>query len=101
MDRKALQQMLDRGIDNPLLRYTLGTLCLKDGSLDEAVLHLEAALDQDPNHSASWKSYAKALTGLGQLHQAREAYEKGIVVANSKGDIQAVKEMKVFLARLS
>jgi len=27
-------------------------------------------------------------------------YEKGIAVAEGKGDIQAVKEMKVFLKRL-
>lgn len=101
MNRAALEQMLAHGQDNALLRYTLGTVCLKEGSVEEAVNHLEEALRQNARHSASWKSYGKALAALGRVKEACAAYEKGIAFAESNGDIQAAKEMRVFLKRLS
>jgi uncharacterized protein HemY len=100
MDRNTLEKMLAQGQDSPLLRYTLGSLCLKQGDAAEAAQHLEAALRQQRDHSASWKAYGKALTALERLEDARAAYAEGIVIAEAKGDIQAVKEMKVFLKRL-
>ena len=100
MDRTALEKMLAQGNDNLLLRHTLGTICLKEGMLEAAVEHLQQALSQDPNHSASWKNYAKALMKLERNEDAIKAYESGISVAGEKGDIQAVKEMQVFLNRL-
>ncbi len=101
MDRKALEEMLAKGTDNLLLRYTLGTVCLKEGAVKAAVGHLEEALRQDPEHSASWKAYAKTLVALERPEDAKAAYEKGISVAEAKGDVQAAKEMKVFLKRIS
>ena len=100
MDRKTLEEMLAKGNDNLLLRYTLGTLCLKQGAAELAVTHLEQALSQDPQHSASWKAYGKALAVLQRAEDARAAYAKGIEIAEAKGDVQAAKEMKVFLKRL-
>jgi uncharacterized protein HemY len=100
MDRKALEKILAQGNDNQLLRYTLGTVCLKEGALQEALLHLEEALKQDPGHSASWKVYGKVLAALERFDEARSAYQQGIDVAESKGDVQAAKEMKVFLKRI-
>jgi uncharacterized protein HemY len=101
MNREALEKLLTRGQDSALLRYTLGTLCIKEGLLEKAVEHLERALDQDSNHSATWKSYAKTLAELERKEEAVDAYQKGIRVADSNGDIQAAKEMRVFLKRLS
>jgi uncharacterized protein HemY len=100
MDRKALEQMLAQGNDSALLRYTLGNACLKEGLLEQAVEHLQAAIGQDAEHSASWKAYGKALVGLSHIDEAITAYERGISVAEKRGDVQALKEMKVFLKRL-
>lgn len=100
MDRNRLEEMLTRGNDNLLLRYTLGTVCLKEGDAVAAIEHLEAALGHDPEHSASWKAYGKALAVMERAEDAKLAYEKGIAVAEAKGDVQAAKEMKVFLKRL-
>lgn len=100
MDRKALEDMLNNGNDNLMLRYTLGNLYLKDGNPELAVIHLKKALDHNSEHSASWKHYAKALMENGDNEAAINAYEKGIEVAETVGDIQAAKEMKVFLKRL-
>lgn len=100
MNRQVLENMLQQGTDNALLRYTLGTLCLKEKDIEEAIQHLEQALELDPGHSASWKTYGKALAASGRSQAARAAYAEGIANAEAKGDIQAVKEMQVFLKRL-
>ncbi|MEW8026128.1 MAG: tetratricopeptide repeat protein [Candidatus Thiodiazotropha sp.] len=100
MNRENLEKMLERGSDNALLRYTLGSLYLKEKDSDMAVRHLAEAVKQDPNHSASWKLYGKALAASDREDEARQAYRKGIAVAEARGDVQAAKEMGVFLKRL-
>lgn len=101
MDIKAgLEAMLAAGQDNAMLRYSLGSAYMKDGDLDAAITHLGAAIKLDPGYSAAWRSYAQALRESGAVASAMEAYETGIEVAERKGDLQAAKEMRVFLKRL-
>ena len=100
MNIKALQKLLDQGQDNLLLRFGLGQALLKDGQLTGAITHLEKALEFDPAHSASLKLLGKAYATNGDSDKAIEIYTKGIEQAEQKGDIQAAKEMKVFLKRL-
>ncbi len=92
--------MLDQGNDSAMLRYTLGALLVKDKQFAGAIDHLRKAVELDANHSASWKLYAKALAAEGQEEAAVLAYEAGIRVAEERGDVQSVKEMRVFLKRL-
>ncbi len=101
MDREALERMLAQGQDNALLRYTLGSICLKEKAYEPAALHLRRALELDEKHSASWKLYGKALAGLGRTDEAIATYDKGIAVAEARGDVQAAKEMRVFRKRLA
>lgn len=101
MNIEALQKLLDQGQDNLLLRFGLGQALLKDGQTAEAILHLERALEFDAGHSASLKLLGKAHTTTGNKDRAIEIYTRGIEQAEQKGDIQAAKEMKVFLNRLS
>ena len=95
-----LEAMLAAGQDNALLRFTLGSEFFKEGEIVQAVKHLREAVGQDPDYSAAWKIYGKALQALGDLEQARSAFESGIAVAERHGDVQAAKEMKVFLKRV-
>jgi tetratricopeptide (TPR) repeat protein len=96
-----LEKMLAAGQDNALLRYSLGTACQKEGRIDEAVEHLAQAVQQDPGYSAAWKAYGKVLADAERRDEAASAFRTGIAVAEEKGDIQAAKEMKVFLRRLA
>ena len=98
--RENLEAMLAAGQDNALLRFTLGNVLLKQGDARGAVEHLQQAVKQDPGYSAAWKVYGKALQELGDIEGAIHAYETGIAAARQKGDIQAAKEMLVFLKRL-
>ncbi len=100
MNIESLEKMLARGTDNPLLRFTLANLYLKAQRPEQALVHIEQALEQNPKHSASWKSYGKVLTSLGREMEAMEAYSQGIEIAEFLGDVQAAKEMQIFLNRL-
>jgi predicted Zn-dependent protease len=94
-----LQSLLARGPDSALLRYSLGNEYLKAQDPAQAAEHLAQAVHQDPNYSAAWKLYGKALTALGRHREAIAAYDQGIVTAERRGDIQAAKEMRVFRRR--
>ena len=88
-----------QGRDDVLLRFSLGNEYLKVEQFAEAAQHLRAALQHDPKYSAAWKLLGKALAADGLPAEASEAFERGIEVAEGRGDIQAAKEMRVFLKR--
>ena len=94
-----LEAMLAAGKDDALLRFSLGNAYLKDQPA-LAAEHLARAVSLNPDYSAAWKLFGKALTGAGRENEARQAYASGIAAAERNGDIQAAKEMRVFLRRL-
>lgn len=100
MDITTLENMLAQGQDSAILRFGLGHSLLKTGHPSEAVPHFKKALEFDAQYSAAWKLLGKALSQCGDKEQAINAFEEGISVAEKKGDIQAVKEIRVFLKRL-
>lgn len=95
-----LETMLRRGQDNALVRYGLGNEYLKLQQLDQAVTHLQKAVELDPTYSAAWKQLGRALAASERTVEAISAYEAGIRAAEQRGDVQAAKEMRVFLRRL-
>ena len=98
--RRNLELMLERGQDSPLLRFALGQECLKANELVTAIDHLRQAVDQNPRYSAAWKALGEAHARAGSPDRAADVYERGIAAAREAGDIQAAKEMEVFLKRL-
>lgn len=97
---EKFEQLLASGQDNALLRYGLGNELLKAGRFDQAADQLRRAVVHDPNYSAAWKLLGQALTAAGRTGDAVQAYEIGIGAAEAKGDLQAAREMTVFLKRL-
>lgn len=94
-----LEAMLARGQDSALLRFSLGNACFAARDFERAVTHLAEAVAQDPMYSAAWKVYGRALAESGRLEESLDAFDRGIVVAEERGDIQAAKEMRVFRKR--
>ena len=86
--------------DSALLRYSLGNALLAHGDAAGAIVALREALAFDPNYSAAWKALGSPLAKSGDAPAAIDAYERGIAVAQSRGDVQAAKEMTVFLSRV-
>jgi len=92
--------LLAAGKDGALLRFGLGTEYLKIADPHKAASHLERAVALDPDFSAAWKHFGRALAECGRADEALDVYERGIAVAERKGDKQAAKEMAVFAARI-
>jgi predicted Zn-dependent protease len=97
---ETFEKLLAAGKDSAMLRYSLGNEYLKAGRPLDAAAQFEAATRHDPNYSAAWKLLGKALVEAGQADAALAAYRRGIAVAETKGDIQAAKEMRVFAKRV-
>jgi predicted Zn-dependent protease len=94
------EKMLGSARDGALLRYSLGNEWLKAGDPGKAAGFLRDAVTRDAQYSAAWKLLGKALAESGDPDSALEAYTQGILVAETKGDKQAAKEMRVFAKRL-
>ena len=86
--------------DDTTLLYGLGRKMLDDGHHERAAGHLRHCVEVDPGYSAAWRELGRALEADADPDGARVAYAKAIEVAQEKGDLQIVKEAKVFLARL-
>jgi predicted Zn-dependent protease len=98
--RKPLEALLAGGRDDALLRFSLGSACLKDGDAAAAADHFQRALEHNPGYSAAWKLLGQALASAGRNTEAMRAWTEGIATAEGNGDVQAAKEMRVFLKRL-
>ncbi|MDQ2069678.1 tetratricopeptide repeat protein [Natronospira bacteriovora] len=95
-----LLTMLEKGQDNAMLRFSLGQEYARRDRHEEAARHFAEAVRQQPDYSAAWKGYGKALANQGALVESAEVYRRGIAVAEEKGDKQAAREMQVFLKRI-
>ena len=100
MNIENLKTMLANGQDSLILRFGLGQALIKSKDFNQAIEHLLKALEFDAEYSAAFKLLGKAYAQTEQNELAISTYEKGIEIAERKGDIQAAKEMKVFLKRL-
>jgi len=98
---EALRAQLGGSRDGALLRYSLGNALLETGDAAEAVMQLREALTFDPTYTAAWKVLGKAQLAAGDSIAAADAWREGIAVAEKRGDVQAAKEMRVFLKRVS
>lgn len=97
---ESLQKMLNGPRDGALLRFSLGNEFLKERAWQDAAEAFRAAVERDPHYSAAWKGLGKALTEAGERAAALAAYTQGQAAAEQRGDIQASKEMGVFIRRL-
>jgi len=96
-----LERMLADGKDSALLRFSLGSEHLKRGDPAAAAAYLRRAVELDAAYSAAWKLLGKANEMAGSRIAAAEAWTRGIEIAEANGDLQAAREMKVFLKRLA
>ncbi|MDR6937716.1 tetratricopeptide repeat protein [Luteibacter sp. 3190] len=98
---ERLREQIGGVRDGALLRFSLGNALLGEGAYAEAAQSFRDALEFDPAYSAAWKLLGKSLLAMDDEAGAAAAWTSGIETANGRGDMQAAKEMTVFLNRLS
>lgn len=86
--------------DDELAHFGLGQAYYDSGEYDKAVGSFRRVLVLKPDYSAAYRRLGQALEKAGRPAEAEEVYERGIPIAEGKGDLQTVKEMAVFLKRL-
>lgn len=96
-----LEKMLANGQDSAMLRFGLGSAYFNDKQFEQAVPHLRACIEQDPDYSAAYKFLGKALIKLGEGDEAKAILKAGLPVAIAKGDKQTEREIEAFLKKLS
>lgn len=97
---ESFEAMLEKGQDGEMLRFTLGNACLAEERLDEAVAHLQRAVEFKPDYSAAWKQLGRALAANDELVASLAAFKSGLRVAEANGDKQTFKEITVFSRRV-
>ncbi len=98
--RLILESRIASGSETALAHFTLGKLCLDEGCHETAAHHLSRAVELDALYSAAWSLLGKSQAALERRAAAKEAYQSGIFAAEQKGELQAARQMRVFIARL-
>jgi len=101
VDIESLEKLVGTPRDNAMLRLTLARLLTEKGRLTEAESQLQGAVELNAAYTAAWKELGRVRKLAENPDGAAEAWQKGIEVARENGDIQAEKEMTVFLKRLN
>jgi Tfp pilus assembly protein PilF len=96
-----LEALLAKGGESATLRLALASRYLDAGDVTASLRHAQGAVRIDPEYSAGWKALGRALAAAERMDEARQAYDRGIEVAEKRGDRQAANEMRVFIKRLA
>lgn len=98
---EQLEDLVKQNQKNALMHYTLGIEYLRTNESKKAIPVLKEAINLEPDYSAAYRELGRALVNSNLKKEAIEIFNKGIAVAEEKGDIQTAKEMHVFLKRIS
>ncbi len=97
---EIFRQVLELDPGDAIGNFGLGELLVEEGRYDEAVGHLERALEADPRYSAALLALGRAHEGAGDRVAATRLYRGGIDVAAARGDLATANKMQERLAVL-
>src|ERR671922_593972 len=97
---RQFQELIALEPDDTVLRFGLGELYIEAKDFARAAEQFAEILRLDPHYSAAYRYLGQAYAALGRRAEAAETFQRGIAVAEARGDLQTVKEMRVFLRRL-
>ncbi len=95
-----LEQLLASGRDDALLRFGLGSALFNAKQFEQAIPHLKACIEHDPDYSAAYKLLGKALFKIGDEEAAKSIFESGMPIAVRKGDKQTEREIQAFVKKI-
>jgi tetratricopeptide (TPR) repeat protein len=107
-DRAALQKKIEQfeklvahSASDTLSRFTLGRAYLEAGRADDAVRVLEETLALKADFTAAYVLLGEAYEKAGKLARALKTWNKGVEIAQQKGDLHPRNQMQEHLKRLT
>src|SRR5256714_1536620 len=94
----TFKQMLDADPENTMVRFGLANEYLKAERFDEAITALNDYLERADDEGAAYGMLARALEKAGRRADARAAYERGILAAESHGHPSMAEDYRMTLS---
>jgi tetratricopeptide (TPR) repeat protein len=85
---------------DPFIQYAIALEYVSSNRLEEAAGILERLMEASPDYTAGYHQAGRVLEQLDRFEEARQCYERGIVVAERQGDAKDLDEMREALAFL-
>jgi predicted Zn-dependent protease len=98
--RERLEEMLAEDPHDPFLRYGLAMEHVSAGDDAAAAQCFTELLAASPDYVPAYLQAGQALVRLGRDDEAQAVLQKGVAVAQMKGDAHAAGEMQGFLDSL-
>jgi len=97
---RQFQELIALEPHDTMLRFGLGEIYIEAGEFACAAEQFAEIVRLDPQYSAAYRYLGQAYAALEKPTEAAEVFQRGIAVAEARGDLQTAKEMRVFLRRL-
>jgi tetratricopeptide (TPR) repeat protein len=102
MDRiGSLLKILEKDNNDVFVKYALALEYLSRNNLSEAEKYFIELLDKEPDYLASYYQYGLLLEQKGDIKEASEVLEKGILLAERQNDLHTKSELQIALDNLS
>ncbi|MDD5542429.1 MAG: tetratricopeptide repeat protein [Acidobacteriia bacterium] len=105
MDSQSLidqfREVVELTPDDEMAHYGLGTEYFKAGRFEEAAASFLRVVELKPEYAAGHRELGKALDKAGRSGEAQTAFEKARDLAANHGDGQMVREVDVYLKRIT
>lgn len=95
-----LQDMLKQEPNDPFLIYALALEFHKKGDISTCILNLEKLVIVHPDYLATYYQLGKCYEEQQKVHEAREAFEKGIIIAQKQKNNKTLGELRTALDML-
>ena len=97
----TLKRMAQERPNDSRLQFGLAVELLNRGEIQDGVVFLRLYLAHAEDDGNGWGRLGAALTELGEVGEAREAYEKGIDIAKGRGHFGLAEEFQEALEDLT
>lgn len=97
----ALKRVLERSPNDARIRFGLAMEYERLGRWEDAINELKSYLETTDDEGNAWGRLGRALSALDRDDEAREAYRRGVEVANRHGHPSMAAEFEEALEELN
>jgi tetratricopeptide (TPR) repeat protein len=91
---EQLRQMLLHEPNDEFLQYAIAMEYFSAGEMQKAIEALEKILKDNKNYLAAYYQLGKCLETQSKIEEAKNIYEKGIVIAHAQNKQKTLSELR-------